>query len=332
VDYSKAISSDVRELLEKVRKQVVDFNLAYEKLNSEINKIGIEKRALGEFKEEITAKFDHSTKHLESYVSVNIAEFKKTAKEVINLHKELIEVEAIRYEIEKLRDELSKQSADINTALSEFHIRSDRELRLTVQSVQKKVEEEFERESQKIEVRLSMRLKQIDVKYAQLEARILQINGEINALAKNIKQESVSLEQKHEEVKNLSSGYRQEMVQRVGSFETKINTRLQYVEEVMAELEDRLGDGISHFGANSQTNDNTAQTIQIEQIATQINSKTDPIAKELAKVTKQLSEMQKEEIEMHEEIRLAIRKSNLAIWFSASAIILSLVLLAFFRG
>lgn len=340
----RALSPEVRQLFEAVRNQVKDFNLAFELLAKELKSLGVEKSALFQQSVLLTTRVEDKISNLEEVHDKAIKELDETTQKALSLHGELKQVQDIRIYLEGLSQALTQQSTDINGVINDFKYKSEKELTLTIENIQQKVEEELDKESQKIEVRLSMKQKQLEQKVVTTEQRVLQMSeGQKKELKMMFSQvEDVRVESNR--LKVITEELNRAQLIQTEDTEVEIDRRYKALERLIHDLNkrvqtlsvpaarasesDEFGDMSSEFGSlGSIASKLKAKSGGSNSSLSSMGGNTDTsyLAKDIKGLAQKVEELFQDRDNMQDKATTTEKKGNLALWMAGISLVLVII-------
>lgn len=176
MENNRALSPEVKSLFESVKGQVKDYNNSFEILTREMKNLERQRVTVVDAMTMLTERVEDKIRNLQEIHDSAIRELDETTEKAENLRGELLEVQRVRIQLQEQSESISKYILELQGAINEFRYKSDKELAQTIAMIEQKVEDELEKESQKIEVRLSMKVKQLETKVQTNEQRLMHLN------------------------------------------------------------------------------------------------------------------------------------------------------------
>lgn len=176
MENNRALSPEVKSLFDAVKGQVKDYNNSFEILTREMKNLERQRVTVVDAMTLLTQRVEDKIQNLQEIHDSAIKELDETTEKAENLRGELLEVQRVRIQLQEQSESISKYILELQGAINEFRYKSDKELAQTIAMIEQKVEDELEKESQKIEVRLSMKVKQLETKVQTNEQRLMHLN------------------------------------------------------------------------------------------------------------------------------------------------------------
>lgn len=169
MESTRALSPDIRGLFDLVQHQAIEYSKAFELFEKNRRDFEFMVDQMRALSKSIREESDATIKELNTSVMDSLIILKNRTEETISNGIELKNIKQFRDDIESklniieaLQDKLNKQSEELDSAIKFFRKKSEMELESTLITVKSKLEREIQNESQKIEAKVGMRLKQIE--------------------------------------------------------------------------------------------------------------------------------------------------------------------------
>ncbi len=339
----RALSPEVRQLFEAVRNQVKDFNLAFELLAKELKSLDTEKNALNQQAKLLTSEVELKISNLEEVHEKAIKELEQTTQKALSLHGELKQVQDIRISLENLSTLLAQQSTDVNGIIKDFKYKSEKELNFAIENIQNKVETELDKESQKIEVRLSIKQKQLEQKVITTEQRILQMNDNQKKELKIMFGQVEDVRVESNRLKVITEELNKAQLIQTEDTEVEIERRYKALERLIHDLnkrvqtlsvpidkpveKDEFGDFDSGLGSlGSIANKLKSKTGSGSGLSSMGgNTDTSYLAKDIKGLALKVEELMQDRDIMQEKATSSEKKGNLAIWMAGISLVLVII-------
>ncbi len=243
MENNRALSPEVKSLFESVKGQVKEYNNSFEILTREMKNLERQRVSVVDAMALLTTRVEEKIQNLQEIHDSAIKELDETTEKAENLRGELLEVQRVRIQLQEQSESITKYILELQGAINEFRYKSDKELAQTIAMIEQKVEDELEKESQKIEVRLSMKVKQLETKVQTNEQRLMHLNENtkkdfrvMSNEVEGVKSDSSRLSQITDELNNAILLQNDELEtsfsQRYKQLERHILTVIDKVEEI----------------------------------------------------------------------------------------------------
>lgn len=189
----KAISPEIIGLFDKIIQQAEEYHKAFELLEKRMKEFDAAIEKLNEMEAKITKDTESAISRINTNILESIILLKNKTEETFRLATDLGDVKRFKTEMEKLKDDLvqlqnnsSKFAEEMDKTLKFFKKKSELELETTLLGLKTKVEKEVASEAQKIELRLNMRLKQIEAIVVNLDEKLKSFEVNFSSVIKKL--------------------------------------------------------------------------------------------------------------------------------------------------
>ncbi len=345
MDDTRALSPEVKTLFKAVENQARDYNRAFEVLSREIKALIVEKTSLNDTLANLTNKVDVKLDSLEQAHQKAIDELEETTQKALSLHNELELVKELRIDLEEKAQSIIKSMNELNMAIKEFKYKSEKEIAQTLKSIEDMSESALEKESQKIEVRLSLKSKQTEQKVSAIEGKIIQLNDTVKKDLRMMMVEVDDVKSDTERLKNITNELNNAILMTTEEVELNIDNKFSQVEALVEKVQSRMeelelkGFGGGSGGAKSDdpfgdlpasnfgsVNDITSKLkakagSSSGHFTTSGKSDNNNLAKDINSIATKIDELNTENEQIGERINPIETKGNLALWFAGASLV-----------
>lgn len=313
---SKAISPKVKQLFEKVNQNAELYLSIVNKLQEEFDGLKEDRKNIKFFEEKVIQNVNEITIDLKTSVKDSISELDQSSKKAMMLHNELGKIQELKENLSFLQQKLSSQSKDIITAVEELKNKSDRELKELEKTIEYRLETDLEKESQKIDARISLKVKQLENKISSYDQKIYSLNTNQIRDSKIAIYEIEKLKKDFIELKAVVDESQQNLMNDFDNFEGEFRKKLYNYEMRFKDLSKKM-EGMDKFDVDISAKVNKDDTI-IESKGLNKNLIIDKEIKKLGNVIKDYTNI-KESIT--DSIALAEKKANIAMFLSIISLV-----------
>jgi len=169
---TKALSPEVKGLIETIRNQAKEYSKAFEFLEIEKKEFERERNYFvnmaKKIRDDIDSQFIDIHKNIDE--TLGLIEFK--TEQTTKIFDSLNEVMDLKNSLIQLNEHLKNQSLELDNLIIKTHTKSGVELENAIVQTKHKVEKELETLSSKLEIRVTLKLKQVESKLLSLENKI----------------------------------------------------------------------------------------------------------------------------------------------------------------
>lgn len=313
---SKAISPKVKQLFEKVNQNAELYLSIVNKLQEEFEGLKEDRKKIKIFEEQVIQNVNEITIDLKTSVQDSIKDLDQSSKKAMILHSELSKIQELKDNLSFLQQKLSTQSKDIIKTVEDLKNKSDRELKELEKTIEYRLETDLEKESQKIDARISLKVKQLENKIASYDQKIYSLNTNQVRDSKIAIKDIDKLKKDFSDLKAIVDESQQNLIDDFEKFEGDFRKKLYNYEMRFKDLSNKI-DGIDKFDNDTSTKKNKDDII-VDNKSINKNSIIDKEIKKLGDVIKDYNNI-KEYIT--DTIAISEKKSNIAMFLSIISLI-----------
>lgn len=235
MERTKSISPEIIGLFDKIIQQAEEYHRAFELLDKRMKDFDAAISRLQEMEVKITKDTETAISKINTNILESIILLKNKTEETIKLSNDLGDISSFKKEMERLKDDIvslqnnsAKFVEEMDKALKFFKKKSELELESTLIGLKSKIEKEVAVESQKIELRINMRLKQLEAALIGLDEKVKSFETNFSSVIKKLSLDidiikhgySLDLDQSNDYSDNLAN---QELSDKITSLENMFN-------------------------------------------------------------------------------------------------------------
>jgi len=235
MERTKSISPEIIGLFDKIIQQAEEYHRAFELLDKRMKDFDAAISRLQEMEVKITKDTETAISKINTNILESIILLKNKTEETIKLSNDLGDISSFKKEMERLKDDIvslqnnsAKFVEEMDKALKFFKKKSELELESTLIGLKSKIEKEVAVESQKIELRINMRLKQLEAALIGLDEKVKSFETNFSSVIKKFSLDidiikhgySLDLDQSNDYSDNLAN---QELSDKITSLENMFN-------------------------------------------------------------------------------------------------------------
>ncbi len=190
MENSKALSPEVRSIIDKLGTQIAEYGEAFSILGREIEKLEHFHIELENIGERVQIEAANVFIDLETKVNDTISRLDSKSEVIMRIDSEWESIRELQEELSRLQAKLRVGLLELSQATETFKTKSEMELESTLNHIKMRLDKEIESEIGKMEMHLALKLKNFDVKQQSLEHRTIAMNDsfarEINAQNEDI--------------------------------------------------------------------------------------------------------------------------------------------------
>ncbi|GEM_PF-2368578 len=235
MERTKSISPEIVGLFDKIIQQAEEYHRAFELLDKKMKDFDATISRLQEMEAKISKDSESAISKINTSILESIILLKNKTEETIKLANDLGDITSFKKEMERLKDDIvslqnnsAKFVEEMDKALKFFKKKSELELESTLIGLKSKIEKEVAIESQKIELRINMRLKQLESALVGLDEKVKSFEINFSSVIKKISLDidiikhgySLDFEQSNNDNDKLTN---QEFSDKISSLENMLN-------------------------------------------------------------------------------------------------------------
>jgi DNA repair exonuclease SbcCD ATPase subunit len=183
---SKAISSEIQELFQKISEQAEQYSSAYVAIDKKINQLDELALSLEKFRVNKTSELEDLANSTKWEINKSLEALKSKLDKAEEIYEKLNDILELKRNIHELSENLKNEHNSAAEAIRAFKTISANELDSTLNGVRFKVEKEIEGLAQKFEMKIDFKLKRLESQlfnYDQKIAGIIEFeNGEFKKI------------------------------------------------------------------------------------------------------------------------------------------------------
>lgn len=237
---STAISPKIKELYDKVNKNANIFIDISHNLQGELNLLKEDREKLKSIETQVLDEIDITKNEFKAIIDKAIADLNVSTAKALKLHNELSDIQNLKETLFSLQKKLNAQSIDLSKTLEEIKVRNEKDLTDISKTIDYRLETELEKESQKIDARISLKVKQLENKVATYDQRMYSLNQtQVNDNKTAIK-DIDKLKKDFIDLKNLVDESQQNLMDDFENFEGEFRKKLYNYELRFKEITKKL--------------------------------------------------------------------------------------------
>lgn len=315
---SNAISPKIKELYDKVNKNADVFINVSDNLQSQLVHLINDRENLKRIETDTLNEINETKNELQSKIEIALKELNDSTDKALKLHNELSSIQHLKETLFTLQQKLTNQSKDINKTIEDIKFKSEFELKELAKTIDYRLETDLEKESQKIDARISLKVKQIENKVATYDQRMYSLNQTQSNDSKTAVKELDRLKKDFGELKMLVDESQQNLLVDFENFEGEFRKKLYNFELRFKEITQKL---------NSFSKEEKTQTTEKEEIIvggkpkSEINFNQNAFEKEYKKINSLVTEYTDLKESLVDTSAAADKKANLALMLSSISLI-----------
>lgn len=238
----RAISPEIAGLFDKIIQQAAEYQRAFEILEKKLKDFDAAITKLNEMESELQRNTETAISRINTNILESIILLKNKTEEAFRLANDLGDIKQFKKEMENLKNDIillqsnaSNFVDEMDKSLKFFKKKSEIELESTLIGLKSKIEKEVANEAQKIELRINMRLKQIESIVVSLDEKLKSFEVNFSSVIKKLSLDvdilkygySTDINKTDEEISNLAN---QELSDRIASLENTVNILADKIE------------------------------------------------------------------------------------------------------
>lgn len=312
---SKAISPKVKQLFEKVNQNADLYISTVSKLQEEFDGLQEDRKNIKIFEEKVIQNVNEITSNLQNSVSESIQNLNESSKKAMLLHNELGKIQELKDNLSSLQQKLSSQSKDIIKTVEDLKNKSDRELKELEKTIEYRLETDLEKESQKIDARISLKVKQLENKIASYDQKIYSLNTNQVRDSKIAIKDIDKLKKDFIDLKAIVDESQQNLMNDFDNFEGDFRKKLFNYELRFKDLSKKL-EGIDKFESDSPKINKDEIIIESKGV-----NKSVIIDKEIKKLGDVIKDYNNIKEYITDTIAVSEKKANIALFLSIISLV-----------
>ena len=232
---SKAISPEVKGLFETVHLQAKEYARAFQELEQSMHEFKLLSDALLKLKEQLKEQVDNAISELNKQFNDSLSFIENKTDKAIKIYEDLQSIRDFRDSLSEIHDKLKKQTVEFDSYLQSIRAKADVELELLISNIKGKIEKEVESETQKSEMRIALKLRQMDSKLIAYDQKLWSLNenqsreyksiiDEIEIIRNNLQNYRQAIEEVRKKIESQFTQTEKDISQKIRFFESLINS------------------------------------------------------------------------------------------------------------
>lgn len=331
---TRALSPEIKKLLEVVRNQAKEYILAFDILSKEIQAIEQEKRQIHDLAQSLSNKVESLVTNAEDAVAITLSKFHETTKDLPALHENMTKIVQLRDNLVNSSRDIDKQISELNRAILEFKGYSEREIASTIKELSSQINEEFEKEAQKIDARINIKVKQLEAKFPSYDARMVQMSDLLNKELRQFGKELDTVSKRNKDTTAFKEELMKEVFIQFQELEDTLAPKIENLELRIKDIGSKVNQGVSYSQVIAKKEDNS----DLNNIANKLKSKkqddlnsiaVDKIESDVIILNKKVQEFAEFKEDVNDSFENTERKGNIAIILSGISL-LGIILLVIY--
>lgn len=315
---SNAINPKIKELYDKVNKNAGIFITISEQLQNQLTNIVKDRDNLKRLELETLSEIEKSSTQLKTTIDEALNDLNVSTEKALKLHNELSSIQNLKDTLSSLQLKLTNQSKDINKTIEEIKFKTENELRELAKTIDYRLETDLEKESQKIDARISLKVKQIENKVSTYDQRMYALNQTQANDSKTALKEIDRLKKDFGELKMLIDESQKNLLDDFENFEGEFRKKLYNYELRFKDISKKL---------NNYSPEEKTQPINKDEIMVggkpkpEVNFDKNVFEKEYKKINSLVGEYSELKESLVDTSTAADKKANLALLLSIIALV-----------
>lgn len=315
---SNAISPKIKELYDKVNKNADIFISISEQLQNQLSNLNKDRDNLKRLEIKTISEIDKSSTFLKNTIKEALNDLNVSTEKALKLHNELSNIQNLKETLFSLQLKLTNQSKDINKTIDDIKLKTENELRELAKTIDYRLETDLEKESQKIDARISLKVKQIENKVSTYDQRMYALNQTQANDSKTALKEIDRLKKDFGELKMLLDESQKNLFDDFENFEGEFRKKLYNYELRFKEITKKLND----YYPNEKTDSNIKDEFMVGgKPKPEINFDKNVYEKEYKKINSLVGEYSELKESLVDTSTAADKKANLALLLSIIALV-----------
>jgi hypothetical protein len=233
MEESKAISPETKGLFDTIRAQAKEYAEAFDFLKREKEELMRLKSLLYDTQSEISAKAGDLFNEIHKNVIETLSLIESKTEKTIKIYDELENIRTLRDSLYSLSESLKKQAVELQSTNQMFKSRADIEIESTILEIRSKAEKEIESQIQKMELRLALKLKNIESKILNFDQKLLSISDFQGREYRTLLEEIESCKLKAGQTRLAFDDYKMALENHLKDIEFAINSRVDNLDMIV---------------------------------------------------------------------------------------------------
>jgi hypothetical protein len=315
---SNAISPKIKELYDKVNKNAEIFITISEQLQNQLSNLNKDRDNLKRVELETLTEIEKSSTTLKNTINEALSELNASTEKALKLHNELSSIQNLKDTLFSLQQKLTNQSKDINKTMEDIKFKTENELKELAKTIDYRLETDLEKESQKIDARISLKVKQIENKVSTYDQRMYTLNQTQVSDSKTAIKEIDRLKKDFGDLKRLLDESQQNLLDDFENFEGEFRKKLYNYELRFKDISKKL---------NNYSPDEKPEPINKDEIMVggkpkqEVNFDKNIFEKEYKKINSLVGEYSDLKESLVDTSSAADKKANLALLLSSISLV-----------
>ena len=312
MDETKALSPEIKGLFDAIKMQALEYAHAFEVFESSQREYDNVIRKLDSATKGMKDELNSAISSANTSVIESLILLKNKTDETFRLGFDLKDIKSFKDELDILRsdltqlhDKLFKQSEELDNAIKNFKKKAETEIESTLMGVRGRAERDLQNEAQKMEMRYSLRIKQIENAVINVDDDLKSLDDRLNSFARKISNEIENITYSNYSANRYSpSSYPASGID--NSPNSELGKTVAFLEERITNLSEKLA----------------------EMNAPKDKESSFSISDKVAELEKKLTSLGKQTTDSSNKNAVIVKKSSSAMAVAIFAIILSLISMA----
>lgn len=242
MENSKAISPEIKALFDTIKLQAKDYADAFDILDKEIKELKTLKDSVANLAIKLHERVESTLNESNKIFQDTFATLEPKVNKVIKVYDELDGIRELKESLITLHASLKRHSYEFNSSLEALTNRAEVEIDSTLLNLRNRIEKEVESETQKIEVKIALKLRHLEGKILGFDQKIWNMSDaqarEYKSLSDeidSIRSKPINYKQLNDEIKKiLDAGFGnnlQELISKTSDLEIRMQSALDIIDE-----------------------------------------------------------------------------------------------------
>jgi hypothetical protein len=237
---SKAISPEVKGLFETIRSQAKEYAIAFQTLDNSVKEFYSIKESLSKLSEQLKIQVDNSIIDLNKHVTDTLSYIETKTDKTIKIYDDLQSIRDFKDLLSEFYESIKKKSVEYDSTLQSIRAKADVEMELIISNIKNRIEKEVENETQKSEMRIVLKLRQMESKLLAYDQKLWSLNENQSREFKNILDEIDLLRNYVQSYKQATDEVRKKFETHFSQIETEISKKMEYFRSLVSSFESEI--------------------------------------------------------------------------------------------
>lgn len=277
---TKAISPQVKGLVETIRSQAVEYTKAFEKLYFLIKDVEDQKKYISNLTDKTIKETRLKTDELEKMIHDYLEMIDSKVSKTLDIYDDLSEIRLFKDSMANLFDKLKRQEVESDNLIDSFKVRANTEIEAILTNSQQRIEKGVEQEVQRLEIKLSLRNKHLEGKVLNIDQKLFNISENVARTVKTLTTEIDTLKDYFTNTTYANEKLKKQIESKIFDADKTIDLKIERLEDMINSFQKDINQKLektkylSIDSINTELNQLRKQFKEMDKDQTSVSTKT----------------------------------------------------------